>query len=216
VLAVAVGCGSGGGSGGPEPDGGGPDVSSVGSGTNMLSGPSAFPVRAAWMDPTEPASQCGADAVIGGGYAATSVDLFENDESSLACADGGLSRGGSGRFIDIQVGTLQYITLQTSNANPPPPTQALTPGVYTILNERENQENLCSVPVTTPIAVLEVLQFGLYDAQQIAISGTVTVESVGPRSIVGTFSVLLGGPYGQTDGGPGQPLSGSFGAAACP
>jgi hypothetical protein len=214
ALVVAVGCG--GGSGGPEPDDGGPDAPSVGSGTNMLSGPSAFPVRAAWMDPAEPASQCGADAVTSGGYAATSIVLFENDESSLACADGGLSRGGSGRFVDIQVGTLQYITLQTSSANPPPATQALTPGVYPILNERENQENLCSVPVTTPISVLEVQQFGLYDAQQIAISGTVTIESVGPRSIVGTFSVLLGGPYGQTDGGPGQPLSGSFGTTACP
>jgi hypothetical protein len=168
------------------------------------------------MDPTEPASQCGADAVTGGGYAATSIDLFENDEFSLACVDGGLKRAGSGRFIDIQVGTLQYVTLQTSSANPPPPTQVLTPGVYPILNERENQENLCSVPVTTPVAVLEVLQFGLYDAQQIAISGTVTVESVTPRSISGTFSVLLGGPYGQTEGGAGQPLSGSFGAAACP
>src|SRR5579863_10442073 len=126
ALVVAVGCG--GGSGGFEPDDGGPDASSVGSGANMLSGPSAFPVRAAWMDPAEPASQCGADAVTGGGDAATSIVLFENDEFSLACADGGLKRSGSGRFIDIQVGTLQYITLQTSSANPPPPTQVLTPG----------------------------------------------------------------------------------------
>jgi hypothetical protein len=233
VLAVVVSCGGapgpGGGSGtssvGSTSDGGleanavgvEAEAASPASGTGTLAGPLAFPVRWAWMDPSEPASECGANQVASGGYAATAITLFENDESLLACADGGSNNGASGRFIVIQVATSQYVMLETSNsANPPLPTQALTPGAYTIINEGENDENLCSFPVSAPIAILQVQQFGFYDAQQIAVSGTVTIDNVGPRSIAGSFNVLLGGPYGQTDGGAGQPLSGSFDAAVCP
>jgi hypothetical protein len=158
------------------------------------------------MDPSEPASECGANEVAGGGYAATAIALFENDESLLACADGGSNKGASGRFIVIQVATSQYVMLETSNStNPPPPTQALTPSAYTIINEGENKENLCSFPVARPIAILQVQQFGLSDAQQIAVSGTVTIDSVGPRSIAGSFNVLLGGPYGQTGSSREEP-----------
>ena len=65
-------------------------------------------------------------------------------------------------------------------------------------------------------AILQMLQFGLENAQQIAISGTVTIDAVSPTSISGSYSVLLGGPYGGTDGGAPQPLTGSFDTATCP
>jgi hypothetical protein len=224
ALAVVASCG---GAPGPEgaadagasanPVGTDGEAASLASATGMLAGPLAFPVQWVLMDPTEPASECGADAVASGGYAATAIVMFEDNESSLACADdAGLNRGATGRFILVEVATLQYVQETTDLASPPPPTQALTAGVYTIVNQGENDEALCAEPVSAPTAILEVEQFGLNDAQQIAVSGTVTIESIGPRSIVGTFNVMLGGPFGQTDGGQGQPLSGSFNAAMCP
>jgi hypothetical protein len=203
---------SGSGSGSSGASSGDSGSPSPGSGT--LTGPQGFSVRWAWMDPSEPAEQCGADAVPDGGFAATSILLFENDESSLACGDGGLNSGGTGRFIDIEVATAQYAMQAPVQA--PQPTQALSPGTYAILNEGEDDEDLCSVQQSSPTAILQVLEFGLYDAQEIAISGTVTVDSVGPHAIAGSFDVLLGGPYGLTDGGAGQPLSGSFNAVTCP
>ena len=35
-------------------------------------------------------------------------------------------------------------------------------------------------------------------------------------SIAGSFSAILGGPYGMTDGGAPDTLSGTFQASTCP
>ncbi len=154
--------------------------------------------------------QCGVDAIAGGGVAATAIDLFEKDESALACSDGGLNSAGTGRYVEIQIATAQYAMESMA-----PLTAPLTPGTYTILDEGENDENLCSGPESTPIAIFGLFQFGLDDAQEIAIAGTVTIDDVKPHSIVGSFDVRLGGPYGQTDGAP-PTLTGRFNAVTCP
>ena len=71
-----------------------------------LTGDQAFNVAFAWMNPAQPAQECNADAV-GNAYAATSIDLFETDESQAACSDAGFGSG-YGRVIGIEIATDQY------------------------------------------------------------------------------------------------------------
>jgi hypothetical protein len=183
--------------------------STLSPGTGTLSGPSAFPVAWAWMNPSSgEATGCGgSNAIPGGGYASTVIDLFENDESAAACTDGGLNTVKMGRIIDIGVATSEYIAGSA-------PTQPLTPGTYVIDNEMQNDEDICMVKAGHN-AFLQVLDFAATNAQQIATSGTVTIATVGPHSITGSFFVVLGGPFGQTDAGT-PTLSGSFNAVTCP
>jgi hypothetical protein len=184
---------------GPLPEGG----------TGTATGPQSFPIKWAWMDPSQPADECAANAVSGKGFAATAIDLFENDLSSLACSDGGLGNGGTGSLINIEIATQQYASQMM------PFTQALAPGTYVIGNEGEDDPDLCMLP-SGSTAILQILTFGQDDAQWTAISGTVTIDTVGPTSIAGSFAVLLGGPFGQYEGGTPPSLSGAFNASTCP
>jgi hypothetical protein len=184
----------------------GPGTSSPGSAT--LSGPQGFPVG--WAS-TGPTSDCGPSTASGGGLAAASIVFFEQDVSSLVCADGGPVNGVSGRVVLIEIATSQYAKQTT------PLTESLGPATYVIGDEGEDDEDLCMLPSGTT-AFLEISELGDGGAvaEWIGISGTVTVDSITPTSIAGSFDVLLGGPYGQTDGSAPPSLSGTFDAAGCP
>jgi hypothetical protein len=207
LLVPLAACGSKGSSGG---GGAGTPPGALTPGTGSLTGPSAFPVKWVWMDSGEVTSSCGGAATSSGGVAAIAVELFEDDESSLACSDGGsLVSNGTGRDIDLEIATTEYIQGATTL------TQTLGPGTYVIGDEGEDDPDLCMLPSGTN-AFLEVLDFGTADdAVETAVSGTVTIDTLSATEITGTFDVYLGGPYGQTDGGP-QSLTGSFDAVPCP
>ena len=56
----------------------------------------------------------------------------------------------------------------------------------------------------------------LDDAEATAIQGTVVIDTVTASAVTGTFSVLMGGPYGTTDASPPPTLTGAFNATTCP
>jgi hypothetical protein len=115
----------------------------------------------------------------------------------------------AGYWLDIEVGTSQVAS------DAPVLTQALTPGTYVVGNEKVNDPDLCMLPQGAN-AFVQLLTPTGYDAQETALSGTVTIDSIGPSGVTGSFSVLLGGPYGTTDAATPPSLSGTFNAPACP
>jgi len=125
------------------------------------------------------------------------------------CADGGVPDGGPGEWLDLELATTQAATGAAEL------TESLTPGTYVIGNEKENDPDVCMLPSATN-AFLQILTPGGLDAQATAISGTVTLDSVSSGSVTGTFSVLMGGPFGATDASPPPALTGAFNALACP
>jgi hypothetical protein len=193
-------------------DGGSPRDSDAvdGAGSGTLTGSQAFTVAWALMDPSEPADECMSDAVPGGGVAATAILLAQEDLSSSVCGDGGNPDAGVGYIVNIEIATQEYAMGTTQL------TQSLTAGTYVIGNEGEDDEDLCMLPGGST-AILQ-----LFDptnpggASSIAISGTVTIDSVGPGSIAGSFDAVMGGPYGYTDASPPPSLSGTFKAPVCP
>jgi hypothetical protein len=128
---------------------------------------------------------------------------------SLLCSDAGEPDAGAGAWIDLEITTTQAAMGDTEL------TQSLTPGTYVIGDEGEDDPDLCMLPSGSN-AFLQLLTPGGYDAQGLAISGTVTIESISEQGVAGTFSVLMGGPYGYTDASPPPSLSGAFNATACP
>jgi hypothetical protein len=155
-------------------------------------------------------SPCGPSAVPGGGFAAAQIVFFEKSgDASLVCSnDGGSPAGNTGRILDLELATPQYATMMDAA------TQGLTPGTYVVGNEHQNDPDLCMLPTGTT-AFLQLLDVAGSSPTSISVSGTVTITSVSATAIAGSFSVTMGGPYGQTDGGTPQ-LSGSFNATACP
>jgi len=215
AVSVVAACGGGGSQGANGTDGGPPmdgasgagfDGSIPAAGTAMLSGPQGFPVGSARMGSSLNGG-CGSkdDAGL---VATLSIVIASQGLPSLLCADGGIPDGGPGDWIDIEIGTSQA----TQGV---PITMPLGPGLYVIGNEAENDPDLCMLPNGSN-AFLQLLTPGGYDAQATAISGTVTIASVTPTAVTGTFSVLMGGPYGATDASPPPSLSGAFNATTCP
>jgi hypothetical protein len=216
AVSVVAACGGGGSQGanttdgGPPadgPSGGGFDGAIPAAGTATLSGPQAFPVGSARMG-SSLIGGCGSQNDAGL-LATLSILISSQGLPSLLCAtDGGIPDGGPGDWIDIEIGTSQA-------AQGAPITMALGPGVYVIGNEAQNDPDLCMLPNGSN-AFLQLLTPSGYDAQAIAISGTVTIDTLTPSTVTGTFSVLMGGPYGATDASPPPSLSGAFNATKCP
>lgn len=213
ALGLLVACGSqkspgSAGDGGGTVGDGGPSPGSLTPGTASLDGPSAFPVAWAWMTP-QGSSACGATGTLASGVAAVAIELFEDDEQAVACTDGGdLVTGGKGHDIDLEIATTQYVQGEAL-------TQALGPGTYVVGDEGENDPDICMIPSGTN-AYLALLDFGVDDdAVAIAVSGTVTIDSISSQGITGSFDVFLGGPYGTTDAGV-QSLTGAFNTVTCP
>ena len=207
ALALALGPLAAGGSGG---GGGGGGPGSPKPGTGSLTGASAFDVAWAWMETASATSACGGTATgPAGGLVAVAVELFENDESSLACTDGGSFSGATGRDVDLEIATTEYIQGATTY------TQTLAPGTYVLGDEGVDDPDLCMLPSGTN-AFLAIVDFGgVTDAVETGVSGTVTIDTISATEIAGSFDVFLGGPDGQTDGGP-QSLEGTFDAVTCP
>jgi hypothetical protein len=172
-----------------------------------LTGPQGFDVRYAWFEPSQPGATCGANPVPGGPIASAYIALFENDVSSAVCAHSALSDGGIGRNVFIGIATPEYASRNQ------PLTQALAAGAYVVGDEHQNDEDLCMLPVGAT-AMLMVVS-GSYSIAT-AVSGTVTITSIDDHSVAGGFDVVLGDPYGNTDGGAPESLSGTFDAGACP
>lgn len=178
-------------------------------GTATLVGPQAFAVGSALMGPPLTGGCGGTTADRSSTVSQASIILTSQGLPSLLCADAGLPDGGTGFWIDIEIATTQAAMGDQEL------TQSLAPGTYVIGNEGENDPDLCMLP-NGSTAFLQLLTPTGYDAQAIAISGTVIIDSVGIGSITGSFSVLMGGPYGFTDASPPPSLSGAFNALACP
>jgi len=212
VVATACGGGHSTGAGGadataPGDTGASTDVAIPEAGTATLSGPQAFPVGSASMaaSPTGGCGGSGSPDVI----AHVIVLLTAQGLPALLCTDAGPPDAGTGGWIDIEIATTQAATGDQEL------TQSLGPGTYVIGNEGEDDPDVCMLPPGSN-AFLQLLTPGADDAQATAISGTVTIDSLDAKAITGSFSVLMGGPYGTTDASPPPSLSGTFSALACP
>jgi hypothetical protein len=113
---------------------------------------------------------------------------------------------GSNGLIDLEVATAQWATY------PGALTDSLAPGTYTISNEQDSQETLCKLR-GGGTAYLQVEQWG-GQSNGVAISGTVTLDSISASSVTGHFDVMVGGPSGETNSPTA--LSGAFNASPCP
>ncbi len=158
-------------------------------GTATLVGPQAFAVGSALMGPSLKGG-CGGQGVDLG-PSRVSIILTSQGLPSLLCADAGLPDAGTGYWIDIEM---------ASNF----------PGTYAIGG---TNPGACELPFSS--AFLQILTPSGYDAPSIASSGTVTLDSLGAGSIIGSFSALMG-PNGQMSTASQRPLSGTFNAIACP
>ena len=124
------------------------------------------------------------------------------------CTPNGYPDAGTTNILDLEVATAQWATY------PGTLTEPLVPGTYTISNEQDNNETLCKLR-GGGTAYLQIYPWSDY-ARAIAVSGTVTLDSISAGSVTGRFDVRMGGPFGQTDAGTPTPLSGTFSASACP
>jgi hypothetical protein len=88
-------------------------------------------------------------------------------------------------------------------------TTSLSPGTYAVGNEHEDDEDLCMLAAGSSAYLLFAPLHG--ESLSIAVSGTITVDSVGTDAVTGSFNVVMGGPYGETDAGT-SPLTGTFDA----
>jgi hypothetical protein len=222
ALAAVAACGSS----KPQPGATGPDSGSTASdsagpmydgpapdaGSAMLEGPQAFPVGSAtlFVGMGSGNTDCEGKPIPAGVLPAVTIGLFPKSISAVdVCADvdGGVDAG-TGQFLLLQIATPQW-AMGTGTL-----TQSLTPGAFKISNESEDDEDLCMLQ-GGGTAILGLGPVG-GDSSSIAVSGTVTLTSVGVGAVAGTFDVLMGGPYGTTDGSAPLPLSGSFDALPCP
>lgn len=209
LFTVAEACNSGGGGGG-APSG----PSTLAPGTGTLSGGLAFSVGKVITDtpthsPFSPGGDCCGTAVAAPGVTPGVVILFAETgfpAQNVCNSNVGLPDAGTNTILDLEVATSQWATY------PGMLTQSLVPGTYTISNEQTNDENLCKLR-GGGTAYLQVFPWGGY-ASAIAVSGTVTIDSIAAGSVTGHFDVTMGGAFGQTDAT--TPLSGTFDAAACP
>jgi hypothetical protein len=185
-------------------------------GTGNLSGPQSFPVGRVIMGAITGGCEPDASAAVGIVPAVQIAFVEPGPASQQVCSTAAPPvDGGLGNVIAIGVATTQWAMYASA-----PLTESLTTGAYAVSNEHEDDEDLCMLggagsalrgPGT---AYLLLTPYG-GESLSIATSGTVTIDSVGATFVTGSFDVLIGGPYGQTDAGA-SPLSGTFSAAACP
>ena len=192
---------------GSAPGDAGVDIPGPGNAT--LVGPQAFAVGSASMGAPLTGGCGGGGPANPGVISQVSIILTSKGLAPLLCTDAGEPDAGTGDWIDIEIATAQA-AMDTQDL-----TQSLAPGTYVIGNEGENDPDLCSLPSGSN-AFLQLLTPTGYDAQATAISGTVVIDRIDAGAVTGTFSVLMGGPYGYTDASPPPSLSGAFNATACP
>ncbi|HEY1691670.1 MAG TPA: hypothetical protein VGG39_05895 [Polyangiaceae bacterium] len=204
LLAEACG-GASGGSPGASPDGGSGSI--PGPGTGTLTGSGAFPVGSAQMGESLTGA-CGGSAAPGV-IPTVSILLTSQGLPAVLCSDAGLPDGGTGYLLDIEIATTQAAMGDEVL------TQSIVPGTYEVGDEGEDDPDLCMLAPGSN-AFLQIVTPTSGDAVATAISGSVTIDSISAGAVTGTFSVLMGGPYGVADASPPPSLSGAFNATACP
>jgi hypothetical protein len=218
ALTVVEACGGSKASPGVSADGSAPkdaasstdDAAIPGPGMATLSGPQAFPVGSATMG-VSLSGGCGGSAAADSGVIPTvSILLTSQGLPELLCSDAGFPDGGTGYWLDIELATTQAAVGDSEVL-----TQSIVPGSYVVGDEGENDPDPCMLPAGSN-AFIQLLTPTGVDAQGMAITGTVTIDSVSAGAVTGTFSVLMGDPYGRTDAMPPPTLSGAFNALACP
>jgi hypothetical protein len=219
-VLLGVHCGNGGHPGGASGD---TALDEAGLATNSAVGRYGFDVKYEVVDTTQAHSQCSWEEVLpDGSYAAVAVILA--DEQLLGyCgqeSDGGRSFAGH-PFLNIQVAGPTYATQGPDLPDGETPA-ALSPGQYNIANEGVDDDQICNVRGTGGAALVDVGDWGDGGGPAVsvatAVSGTVTLTSVGFGYVAGTFDVLVVPPLpsGQLDLTNSTPLSGTFSAHTCP
>jgi hypothetical protein len=213
-VLTGVHCGHAQGAGGPEgvaPDGA----------PNSAVGRFGFDVKDAVVDTTQAHSQCGWEEVLpDGSYAAVAVILADQLLNGYCGGEGAQPIPGH-PFVNIQLAGPTYAT-QGLNLPDGQVPAALEPGQYTIANEGVYDDQICSVRGTGGSALVDVGNWGDGGgpAQPVAtaVSGTVTLTSVGSGYVAGTFDVVVAPPLasGNLDVNNEAALSGTFSAKACP
>jgi hypothetical protein len=191
----------------PAPVDGAPAI--PGPGMATLTGSQAFPVASASVGESLTGG-CGGSAAPDSGIIPTlSILLTSDGLPNLLCSDAGFPDGGTGYWLDLELATTQAAMGDEVL------TQSIVPGTYLIGDEGENDPDLCMLAPGSN-AFLQIVTPSLDDAEATAIQGTVVIDTVSASAVTGTFSVLIGGPYGTTDASPPPTLSGAFNATACP
>ncbi|HEY3815961.1 MAG TPA: hypothetical protein VGL81_02265 [Polyangiaceae bacterium] len=183
-------------------------LSIPGPGMATLNGPQAFPVGSAQLGPSLTGG-CGGSIVPDSGVIPTvSILLTSEGLPPLLCSDGTIPDGGTGYWLDLEIATIQAAMGDEVL------TQSIMPGTYVIGDEAEDDPDLCMLAPGSN-AFLQIATPTSGDALYTAIQGSVTIDSVSEHAITGTFTVLLGGPYGTSDASPPPTLSGAFNATSC-
>jgi hypothetical protein len=183
---------------------------------NALAGKLAFPVAFSVMYPNEAASQCHANVLPDGSLDATSVLLTSLDVSALLCSNAtSSSLTAAITVIDIEIAALGY-------GSNPVNAVALAPGVFPIGNENVPDDDLCMLDVK-PGALVDVRteqpEAGAAVTVAQGLSGIVTLTSVSPTSIAGSFTATmidLDPVSGASIPNSESPLAGTFDTTLCP
>lgn len=136
-------------------------------------------------------------------------------DADLVSGDCGSASVPAPHVLLLQIATGGYFTADPNAANEP----IIAGTTFSILDENVTDEDLCgNVPgdTTQPtgIAILEECPVAdMCTAQYWATSGSLTVTSVSPSAIEGTFDLVLGDTSGVSIGGQ---LTGQFSADTCP
>jgi len=187
-------------------------------GSATLTGPQAFAVGKAVMVATSGphAGDCNDKEIPAGVTPLVQVLIAEQGvpNGDVCISDAGVPEGGAGSFLVLAIATPEWAK-SVGDPAAAPLSQSLVAGTYTISNEHENDEDPCMLQGGGS-AYLYLSNLTATDALSIAMSGTVTLESVSAGAVAGRFDVVMGGPYGTADASPPPSLSGSFNATACP
>ncbi len=212
ILSLFAGCGgsSGGGGGG---DGSAPSDGSVpGAGSGTLTGSQAFPVGHALMqNGNGHESSCDGKPIPAGLTPTVGIAFLQQGlPDAVVCSTTGAPDAGSGSLVEIQVATEEWAKSETL-------TQSLTPGTYDITDEYEDDEDLCMLGKGAGTAILILGTQTSCGATSIAMSGTITIDSIDSGGVKGSFDVKMGDAYGHPpDGGAPLSLAGTFNATPCP
>lgn len=160
--------------------------------------------------------------LLDGSYAAVAVILADQQlVGYCGPVDGGVPSLAGHPFVNIQVAGPTYATQGPGlpdGATPAP----LSAGQYAIANEGADDDQIGSVRGTGGAALVDVRDWGdgggAAQSVATAVSGTVTLTSVGSGYVAGTFNVVVAPPLasGQLDSANATPLSGTFSAKTCP
>jgi hypothetical protein len=189
-----------------EPDG----ASLPAAGQGTLEGNLAFPVGAVVMGfVTGGCSDLTGDAGAGV-VPAVQIALVQAGAASDSICGGsaGSPDGGPDDAVYIGIATAQWAAYSRGTL-----TESLTPGTFTVGSEHLDDEDLCMLAPGSSAYLLFAPVRG--ESLAIAVSGTVTLDTVAGGAVSGRFDVVMGGPFGEVDAGTSR-LSGTFDAVACP